>query len=96
MGRCKLDIALRCFRPAGSPEIRAIDAAVAAYDGLAMNQNAPTVRLWDAVFTLFEAIEVYLATSRGHKQPRVDAVVDLRAITMKATLSDLRWKKPRK
>jgi hypothetical protein len=76
----------------GSPEIRAIDAAVAEYNRLALLNGVPTVQLWEAAVDLFEAIEMYLAVPRGHKQPRVDAVRDLRAATM-VTLSDLRWKK---
>jgi hypothetical protein len=75
-----------------SPEMSAIDQAVAGYDRLAVIANTPVVPLWEAAVTLFEAIEVYLATGRGHKQKRVSAVNDLRAVTM-VTLSDLRWRK---
>ena len=75
-----------------SPEIVAIDNAVAGDDGVAVKPNVPTAALWQVVLTLFEAIEVYRATARGAKQPRLDAVNDLRAVTM-ATLSKLRWEK---
>ncbi len=77
-----------------SPEMRAIDQAVANYDRLALNSGTPTAQLWEAAVALLEAIEVYLASPRGHKQRRVDAVQDLRATTG-ATLTKLRWQKVR-
>ncbi len=76
----------------GSPEIRAIDHCVDAYSNLALLPNTPTARLWEAAVNLFEAIEVYKATPRGHKQSRVDAVELLRMQTL-AVLTKLRWQK---
>jgi hypothetical protein len=75
-----------------SPEMRAIDKGVADYELVALNQGATTAELFEAAVQLFEAIEVYLACKRGHKQKRVDAVRDLRAVTMD-TLTTLRWRK---
>ena len=68
-------------------EILAIDAAVVQYNQVAMSGNVPTVRMWEVLVELFEAIETYLATKRGHKQPRLDAVNDLRAVTMRVRMS---------
>lgn len=76
----------------GSPEILAIDRCVAAYNRAAARPNASTVDLWYEALDLLEAIEVYLATPRGHKQARLDAVNLLRMQTG-ATLARLRWQK---
>jgi len=78
----------------GSPEIRAIDHCVNAYSNLALLPNTPTAQLWEAAVNLFEAIEVYKATPRGHKQARIDAVELLRKQTL-AVLTKLRWQKVR-
>ena len=74
----------------GSLEIRAIDQCVDAYSNLALLPNTPTAQLWAAAVILLEAIEVYKATPRGHKQSRVDAVEVLRKQTQ-AVLTKLRW-----
>jgi hypothetical protein len=76
----------------GSPEIRAIDKCVDAYSNLALLPNTLTAQLWEAAVNLLEAIEVYKATPRGHKQSRVDAVELLRKQTQ-AVLTKLRWQK---
>ena len=76
----------------GSPEIRAIDQCVDAYSNLALLPNTPTAQLWEAAVNLLEAVEVYKATPRGHKQSRVDAVELLRKQTQ-AVLTKLRWQK---
>src|SRR5215471_21491711 len=76
----------------GSPEIRGIDRCVAAYSRLASDPRAKTMDLWYAAVDLLEAIEVYLATKRGHNQNRVDMVMLLKLQT-RAVLAKLRWQK---
>lgn len=75
-----------------SPEMRAIDQGVEDYDRVARLPGATTAQLFEAAAELFEVIEVYIACPRGHKQKRLDAVHDLRAVTMD-TLTTLRWRK---
>src|SRR6516225_8024389 len=77
-----------------SPEIRAIDQCVDAYSKLSLLPKTPTAQLWEAAVNLFEAIEVYKATPRGHKQSRLDAVELLKKQTQ-AVLTKLRWQKIR-
>src|SRR5262249_47267535 len=76
----------------GSPEIRAIDKCVDAYSKLASDPHAKTIDLWHAAVNLLEAIEVYLATKRGHNQNRVEMVMMLKLQT-RAVLAKLRWQK---
>ena len=76
----------------GSPEIRAVDNRVAEYSKLAAVPNIPVMDLWHKAMDLLESVEVYLASPRGHKQKRVDAVTLLKLQT-KATLARLRWQK---
>jgi hypothetical protein len=76
----------------GSPEIRAIDNCVDEYSKLASNPGSKTMDLWYAAVNLLEAIEVYLATKRGHNQNRVDAV-NLLKMQTSAVLAKLRWQK---
>ncbi len=76
----------------GTPEIRAIDTCVEAYSKLAALNNSSTADLWQAAVNLLAAVEVYLATPRGHKQQRLDAVYMLKRQT-DVTLARLRWKK---
>jgi hypothetical protein len=83
---------LAVFDRRNSPEIKAIDRAVAEYEAVI---NRPGVKLEEeseALITLYEAIEVYLATPRRHPKQRLQAVHDLRTITL-FTLSDIRWQK---
>lgn len=80
------------FDRRNSKEILAIDNAVLEYEKIASRPNVPLAQESEALITLFEAIEVYLATPRGHAGRRLAAVSDLRQITL-FTLSDIRWKK---
>jgi len=76
----------------GTPEIQAIDESVAEYNRVAAMNPPPTGELFEAAVNLLEACEVYLATPRGHKQKRLDAVHMLKA-EVKAVLTKLRWQK---
>lgn len=92
MGRASSTARFQFMDRRGSPENRAIDQCVDAYSNLALLPNTPTAQLWEATVNLLEAIEVYKATPRSHKQSRVDTVELLRKQTQ-AVLTKLRWQK---
>jgi hypothetical protein len=62
------------------------------YSKLASKPESKTMDLWYAAVDLLEAIEVYLATKRGHNQNRVEAVHMLKK-QVRAVLAKLRWEK---